>query len=597
MTRFVRASLLLTVLQYLCMSVLSQTIEISKKPRAIEFKDAGGTVVTSIPLQMAQSGEILEMAVSQSSGTAYVLNPSDKSKNKSVSAVNLSSMQVAKVIDLGKAQEVNLSMSSDGRRLLCYALSGVMEAYHPLHGQRHGNTDTMIVIDTNSNEIIERFDLLNHKDIPGKGPFLASSASISPDGAYVIGYVAGLSRLGKQEWRRLVIYSTAASDPPVIVDPGEPLLAMTFSDDDGFLFVAAADKERKSELVHVIELRKGTVVSREIDNPPTKRDRLGAFLGGAPPVGLESKQGIWVFTSAGVRYMTQDGNMGNEVPIANQESAAAILSLNRDLLLLAAPSNGQNAGTLQVVDLRTGNSHTHSLSDVPVRMVRLGSKATTWLVSSREMRMLSENGEVGERAILLNKPPSQAGLEQSPADLSIDGDVGGAITLGDGRAAILIVNKKGGSLHRVAVLDLKEFRVENVITTMTKGDQSRIIGQRWLQFLGAAAMQGAIEGAVTGATGVPSNLFSGYASAPSGIANEAIAASSNGQTLYVLNTDTHKVTVVNVQSGKTVGFIPVDDSTTMIWANPDGKHLTCAGFGYWKYLKMVDVSPNATQGN
>jgi hypothetical protein len=392
-----------------------------------------------------------------------------------------------------------------------------------------------------------------------------------------------------------VIFSIRTPGPPVVIDPVQPILRMTHSQNGKFLFVAAADKERQSETIHAVNLERGSVLNREVDNPPTNHDRLGAFLGGNPPAGLESKQGIWVFTSHGMSYMTEDGTMGNELPLANQASAAAMLSADRNVFLLAAPTGSQNAGSLQIVNLKNGKSVTHTLTDVPIRMIRLGPSATIWLISSRGMRTVTEDGEVGDRAILLSKPPSQGGADPNAGELTIDGDVGGAVTLGADRAAVLIDNQKGGSSHRVAVLDLKAFRVETVITTMTKGEQSKIIAERWLEFLGAAAIQGAIEGTVTGATGVPYTLPSGPAALPTGLANELLAASPDGQAFYVLNTDTHKVAVVNVQAGTIVGQIPIDESTTEISVTADGKYLVCVGAGRLKYLKMIDIGASTVK--
>src|SRR6266849_7338227 len=78
----------------------TQTIETGEKPPSVVFKDAAGAVVTSIPVDTIphrRSGggvighpiPLVKMEVSTSSNRAYVLNAAGKSKERSLSAVNL----------------------------------------------------------------------------------------------------------------------------------------------------------------------------------------------------------------------------------------------------------------------------------------------------------------------------------------------------------------------------------------------------------------------------------------------------------------------------------------------------------------------------
>ena len=559
-------------------------MEVQEKPRSVVFKDAEGTVVTSIPIDTRHSVHIVELKVSASANMAYVLNPEKGSKERSLSAVNLATMRVDRVINVGTGNEVDLLLSHDGSRLFCYTLSRVVPPFAGHRQRRKGSSSVITVIDTRSNEVVGTFDLLHYPGVAlPKAEVIESFLSATSDGGRIFVRVNGIG----PKWQRLVVFSVQSPNSTLVINPNKPILSYKVSENNKFLFVAAADKDRHSEVIDIVNLETGTTISRAVDDPPTREERLGAFLMAAPPSGMGSTQGIWIFTRAGLRFVSEDGQMGNEIPLPREDHVSAILSRDKTLLFLAIPDSSQNSGALDVVDLSKGISSSHPLADAPIKLVRLGTGQGLWIIGSQEMRPVSEAGEPGDRAILLNKPPTSGAGDTTGADVFLNGHPGEAIGLGEDHAAILITNKKGGSLHRVALLDLKQLQMDSIVTTMNSTEQSKIVARRWLEVLGVAALEGAAEGAIGAGAGIPTptTLFP-VPSAPRGLANESLAAGLDGRNLYVLDTDVHKVSVVDVQTAAVVGHIPVHNSVALIQVTPDGKHLYCAGTGFFQTIDL-----------
>jgi len=578
-----RCSAILLVLLSSCLPLRlpAQTFETQKKPPAIVFKDAAGTVVTSIPIDTKDHVPVVEVSVSVPSNRAYVLNGSGKSAQRSISAVSLATQKVDRVIGMGEGNEVELVMSADGRHVFAQTLRKVIEEmgrqpYEHLQ-KREGSSSLINVVDTNSNQVVSSYDLLN---TPGAAlpasRFVETFLTVSPDGERVLAKIDGFEgrvvRTGSPSWVRLLVFSVNSAKPTLTFDPGAPIVSYKFSQDGNFLFVAAEDKERRSESVHVINLEKGTTLNRVVDDPPSRREKLGTFIEGAAPSGMESKHGIWVVTARGVRFLSETGEIGDEVGVSFEENTAYQLSLDHTFLFVT----DAHSDVLHVIDLKKGTHSTHPLSDVPTQMVRLGPANQLWIVGSREMRAISEVGELGERPILLNKPEKSGAEGTDSENVFLDGYPRETITVGVDHAAILIANKKGGSLHRVALIDLKNFRLESIVATMSKAEQSKIITGRLAETLAIVAL-----------TPRTSPIILPRIS----LANEFLAAGSDGRSLYALDTDNHTVSMIDVPNASVQKRIPVNDSVTTIGINRDGKGLLCAGPGF---LQVISLEPATT---
>jgi len=254
------------------------------------------------------------------------------------------------------------------------------------------------------------------------------------------------------------------------------------------------------------------------------------------------------------------------------QPVASIFSKDDRLFLMAIVDGKPTAGTLVTVNLETGTTVSHTLTDYPTELLRIGSKRDLWILGSQDMRSVSESGELEDRRILLNKPRRTEGGDEGGDSGFLNGLPGETIALGEDHAAILINNKNGSSRHRVALLDLKNLEVDNIISTMSTGEQ---VGIRTDRILTAVLLSSATLGTVTF---IP-NLI---------LRNEALAGRPDGQVLYTLDSDTHEVSVINVKTATVEKRLKVDNATIKLQVSSDNKYLYCFG----KKTQKIDMDSN-----
>jgi DNA-binding beta-propeller fold protein YncE len=238
-----------------------------------------------------------------------------------------------------------------------------------------------------------------------------------------------------------------------------------------------------------------------------------------------------------------------------------MFSKDRKFLFAVTAGDKKAFGSLVVVDVEKWTSVTHVLSDHPTRLLRLGSKQEPWILGSEEMRGFSETGDLGDRRIPLNKPrkPEEGG--GSGASVFLDGFPGETISLGEDHVAIQINSKNGGYEHKVALIDLKDLRVDAIVPTMTASQKTEIRTER---ILTAVILTAATVGNVIF---IPNMT----------IGNQALAARPDGRFLYALDYDLFQVTVIDVQAAIAVKHIQVNNTVIYLEVSSDGKHLICAG--------------------
>ncbi len=285
-------------------------------------------------------------------------------------------------------------------------------------------------------------------------------------------------------------------------------------------------------------------VSNWFDRPP-RGQRLEVFSGQSP-------------------HPTVEFDPGGKV-------AGAMFSKDEKLLFVAVEVDKTSNGSLVVANLEKGTTVTRALADRPTSFFRLGSTQEPWLLGNKEMRSLSEDGELGDRRIPLNKPRKGEEGEAGDASAFLDGFPGETISLGEDYAAIQINNKSGGSRHKVALIDLKKLQVDAIIPTMSTAE---IVGIRTGRWVSAFGMSMATGGTI---------VF-----IPNRIRNESLAARPDGRFLFVLDLEGHEVTVVDVQTATVVKRIAVNKSVTKLQISSDGKHLICFG----KQIQQINLESN-----
>jgi DNA-binding beta-propeller fold protein YncE len=501
-----------TVLAILCVlasagAALAQTVSVEDKPRVAVVKDAAGKVVATIPFDLKNGPQKADpiFAYSPSANTFYVLNAMNKSDDRIITAVNMTTEKVDRVIEVGAGRVVGLLMSPDGTRLFCYTASRPGTKYTLQMGVFDTPRDlkppfepAVSVIDTSSNQVIAKYDWFSGvvSSMPKAKFFTTQFVTSTDDGKHLILMNKGESGLGKSLWLQYAVFSGQSPNPTLI----------------------------------------------------------------ANPAGLIS---------------------------------ASLLSQDQTLFLAAVEPPKQPTGMLDVLDLEKSTASGEKLPIYPTNLIRLGADRGIWVIGSQEMFRISETGVIGDRAILLNKPRKSEEGDTDSASAFLNGYPGETISLGEDHAAILINNQYGASLHRVALLDLKQFQVDSIIATMSSGEIAKIRTGRFLTAMAIDAAIGAAVGAGAGATGTPlldvpyvPGVMPNMA-----LANEALAARPDGHFLYALDTDIHRVTVIDVQNPASVTRIPVDNSIVRLQVSADGKDLLCVG----KKPQKIDLASNSLE--
>jgi hypothetical protein len=251
--------------------------------------------------------------------------------------------------------------------------------------------------------------------------------------------------------------------------------------------------------------------------------------------------------------------------------AAAMFSQDEKLLFVAIRGDKKTDGSLAVLNLEKGTIVNHALTDHPTRLFRLGSKREPWILGNEEMQALSETGVPTGRRIPLNKPVKSGESGETGVSAFLDGFPGETISLGDDCAAIQIVNKRGGSRHKVALIDLKKLQVDAIVRTMSAGE---VNGIRIGRFAAAYALSMATAGTI---------IFT-----PDFIRNESLAARPDGQLLFALDLEEHAITVVDVRTDSVVKRIPVNNTVVKLQVSTDGMHLICFG----KKTQQINLKTN-----
>jgi len=240
---------------------------------------------------------------------------------------------------------------------------------------------------------------------------------------------------------------------------------------------------------------------------------------------------------------------------------ASLFSNDESHLFLAVDGEKGTVGSLAVLDLSKGTLATHALTTQPTKLFRLGSKQEPWILGGDEMQSISETGELEDRRIPLNKPRKGDEGNEGGGSVFLDGLPGETISLGEEYAAIQITNRNGGSLHKVALIDMKNLQVDAVIPTMGEGEMA---GIRTKRIFLTAALSAATLGNVIF---IPNMSFR----------NESLAARPDGRFLFVLDLEGHEVTVVDAKAATVVRRISVNNSVTKLQVSADGKHVICFG--------------------
>jgi hypothetical protein len=540
------------------------------KEPAVQVTDSEGKVLASIPVGLNPGAH----AYSKSTNTLYVVHDYKKLEHH-ISAVNLTTRRVDKEIEVG-AGEVDLHLSSDGRRLFCYtAGSGDIFADRPTG---RSLKPAITVIDTASNEVVSTYDWLDsfraRMRREGRNTFLPALRFLADTdrGDLVVRYLALKNRWASTPAEdQILVFGGEPSHMVLMTGTGGRLVAQTLSHDRRFYFAAAAGDDLTDGSLVAIDLEKGILARR-------------VGLGGRVVACMFSRDGKLFYAALGGNKHTAaslaavDLETGAVVrrPDIGMRMVAWLFSPDQKYFFAALEGSKPANGSLAVVDLEKGAIANHDLDDRPTGFLLLGSRREPWLVGSQEMRALLENGEPANRRVQLRDPyaPESGGGRGGPY---LGGFPRESIAVGEDRVAIVTNGGDGLANHKVALLELSKPKVEAIISTTTFAHEAKVVTGRALEAAVAAAALATLT-AIVGVD-ITDNPYS---------QGELLVAGPDGRFLYAMDPDSHKVVVVDLQSAKLVRRISVDGPIFGIRLSCDGKHLICVG----KRIQRINLETN-----
>ncbi len=209
-----------------------------------------------------------------------------------------------------------------------------------------------------------------------------------------------------------------------------------------------------------------------------------------------------------------------------------------------------------------------------------GKEHGAFIMTGSEMRALPPGGPVSSSFIALNARKVNAGVEKrkdgapgpgTDGDKYLGGLPGEVLHLPQQNKIVTTVrNALGGPTSKVAILDLKDNKVQQVVTT---GRGSVKFGK----FMGAMALSVAMSSLSYYAgyswavnTGSPYFYYNVYVFTPVP-PNLELTSSADGKFVYALNTQTNDVTIIDVNDGKVLDKIAVGGSCRRVGLAPGGR--------------------------
>ena len=231
-------------------------------------------------------------------------------------------------------------------------------------------------------------------------------------------------------------------------------------------------------------------------------------------------------------------------PLNTDSSAfAAKVGLDKKLLFLAVAKR-RGDGALNVVDLATHSTASRTLSGGPVRLLRLRPTNDLW-VQGDTLQSVSEAGDVGE-PIALHFGRAYAS--------------GQVVNVGADRVAVSLT-WQGKPLYRVALIDLKQRKVDGVIETRSAGQKAKLGTSHFGKDLGKGMLQ-SMATLGTSTVVVHTDYY-----------DYGLAARPDGRFVYAIDFSTHEAAVIDTSTLASVTTIGFDKAVARTELSRDGRDL------------------------
>ncbi len=528
---FLAAALAVLVLPALAVEPKREFYVVNVKPPSVAVADAKELKITAeIPLD----GEPSYALTDKSGGYLYVLedglfraNGLLKPGYGKLAVVDLGSRKLLKTIPLGWGTK-NVALSKDGRYLICLSLGKANSK-----DKRREDQATVTILDTAKNEVTASLS----------GGRLATQVVYNSDVSRLAVLSAGMPAVKKK--------GTPAIKPAVTIfalDQEKPLAEIEFdraseialSSDEKWLYVldkgvpSKKPAQFKDGAVNVIDLAEAKLVKTH-------------------------DAGVWP----------------QELFVDTDDGTLSVLASNAIKDPKGRLYRFRGAELEDSVELGRD----------PQFIRGIGSQQGHLVVTLDDMRLVS-GASPSNGFVALNQPKGApaAGVK------TLGGNVPGEVlhVPQQNKLAMTLQSRYGVPTSKVALVDLKTNRVENVVTT---GRGSVKFGT----FMGAMALSVAMTSlsyyanySVAASTGQPYFFYQVYVFTPAA-PNIELTSSPDGQFVYALNTQTNDVTIIKVADGSVVDRIAVGGNCKRVALAPGGRFVYSYTPGQ---LDLIDTSTN-----
>lgn len=365
--------------------------------------------------------------------------------------------------------------------------------------------------------------------------------------------------------------------------------------------------------------------SKKKNIPPIKpRVTIFDIQREAPLAEIEFERAASISLSSDEKYIyVLDGGVPNKKPAKHQNAVVSVIDLatskvvkthevatyvkeltidetTNSAYVLAQASVKDNTGKF----FRFNGPDLVETTDVgknPQFIRSFGKEFGSFIMSGSDIRMLPAGGNVSSSFISLAPSKSKektniGAARETPAGLALGGLPGEVLHLPQqNKLATTVRNALGGPTSKVAIIDLKDNKVQNVVTT-GRG------GVKFGKFMGAMALSVAMSSlsyyanySIAVNTGSPFFFYNVYAFTPAP-PNIELTSSPDGKFVYALNSQTNDVTVIDVLAGKALdNKIAVGGSCRRVSLAPGGKFVYSYTPGQFDLIEVASNKKHLEQ--
>jgi DNA-binding beta-propeller fold protein YncE len=383
---------------------------------------------------------------------------------------------------------------------------------------------------------------------------------------YVLHFKHGSYDNPTRHWLEPVDMGTRRSLQPIELGPGVPwwhapgVSRLTMSQDEGRLFyfdVGGAMRAKKPRVepggegvVYVVDARTNALTATYRLDGTSADDFFSSPMGDRVFM-LSAGRGQALLGHKGQNHDLVVFGEGKTTPLSTLHLGCQVITIlassdQKRLFLLGRDlADPKSDNELIVIDAQEGSILSRQKVGTEAReIVSRPDGKSYWLVGLEQMRALSDEGVLLEDRIPLNRMNDSKKYIGNVEGM-IGGHAGEVLVLNESRAAIVIHGDNGAPLNKLALVNLSEKRVAEIVETGREGIR---VGRK-LESIAEAV--------------ISNPIFEAEILNPQ--KHVGLAKSSDGQTLYALNSASNDITVINTQDGSVSSRVPLDQSVFRIW--------------------------------